>query len=140
MSALEIGGLVGSIAAGYLSDRAVAKVSHVHPQHAGQGTQQQSELLHCCAQAGCCACEHSRETTCMGTAAKHSRRCWGIGVLMLGVAICLSDLRCLICLISLLYCDLQICMFADSCLLAGKKTLTFKSNGGIWSQIQGGRG
>ena len=27
MSALEIGGLVGSIAAGYLSDRAVAKVS-----------------------------------------------------------------------------------------------------------------
>lgn len=32
MSALEIGGLVGSIAAGYLSDRAVAKVSHVHPR------------------------------------------------------------------------------------------------------------
>lgn len=32
MSALEIGGLVGSIAAGYLSDRAVAKVSYVHPQ------------------------------------------------------------------------------------------------------------
>lgn len=28
MSALEVGGLVGSIAAGYLSDRAMAKVSH----------------------------------------------------------------------------------------------------------------
>lgn len=27
MSALEVGGLVGSIAAGYLSDRAMAKVS-----------------------------------------------------------------------------------------------------------------
>ncbi|NXO70581.1 G6PT1 protein, partial [Phainopepla nitens] len=37
MSALEIGGLVGSIAAGYLSDRAVAKVglsSHGNPRHA----------------------------------------------------------------------------------------------------------
>lgn len=31
MSALEIGGLVGSIAAGYLSDRAVARVSHLAP-------------------------------------------------------------------------------------------------------------
>ncbi|NXE39136.1 G6PT1 protein, partial [Ptilorrhoa leucosticta] len=37
MSAVEIGGLVGSIAAGYLSDRAVAKVglsSHGNPRHA----------------------------------------------------------------------------------------------------------
>ncbi|NWV94765.1 G6PT1 protein, partial [Machaerirhynchus nigripectus] len=37
MSALEIGGLVGSIAAGYLSDRAVAKVglsSYGNPRHA----------------------------------------------------------------------------------------------------------
>ncbi|NXK88766.1 G6PT1 protein, partial [Formicarius rufipectus] len=37
MSALEIGGLVGSIAAGYLSDRAVARVglsSHGNPRHA----------------------------------------------------------------------------------------------------------
>ncbi|NWY68220.1 G6PT1 protein, partial [Erithacus rubecula] len=37
MSALEIGGLVGSIAAGYLSDRAVAKAglsSHGNPRHA----------------------------------------------------------------------------------------------------------
>ncbi|XP_044312230.1 glucose-6-phosphate exchanger SLC37A4 isoform X1 [Varanus komodoensis] len=36
MSALEIGGLVGSVAAGYLSDRAVAKVglsSHGNPRH-----------------------------------------------------------------------------------------------------------
>ena len=32
MSALEIGGLVGSIAAGYLSDRAVARVSNPDPQ------------------------------------------------------------------------------------------------------------
>jgi len=32
MSALEIGGLVGSIAAGYLSDRAVARVSTLDPQ------------------------------------------------------------------------------------------------------------
>lgn len=29
-------------------------------------------------------------------------------------------------------------LFADSCLLAGKNS-TFKSSGGIWSQIQGGR-
>ncbi|NXV14957.1 G6PT1 protein, partial [Cepphus grylle] len=37
MSALEIGGLVGSVAAGYLSDRAVARVglsSHGNPRHA----------------------------------------------------------------------------------------------------------
>lgn len=31
MSALEIGGLVGSIAAGFLSDRAVARVSNPSP-------------------------------------------------------------------------------------------------------------
>lgn len=42
MSALEVGGLVGSLAAGYLSDKAVAKVSffffyliHYVVQHCG---------------------------------------------------------------------------------------------------------
>ena len=35
MSALEVGGLVGSIAAGYLSDRAMAKVSGQKGQEGG---------------------------------------------------------------------------------------------------------
>lgn len=35
MSALEVGGLVGSIAAGYLSDRAMAKVSGQEGQEGG---------------------------------------------------------------------------------------------------------
>lgn len=35
MSALEVGGLVGSIAAGYLSDRAMAKVSGQKEQEGG---------------------------------------------------------------------------------------------------------
>lgn len=35
MSALEVGGLVGSIAAGYLSDRAMAKVSGRKAQEGG---------------------------------------------------------------------------------------------------------
>lgn len=35
MSALEVGGLVGSVAAGYLSDRAMAKVSGQKGQDGG---------------------------------------------------------------------------------------------------------